>query len=416
MDKTSVGFEFEFFSKTPIEKLFGTLEAGLNKKLKYFDEGHSDFKVTTDIWKLEKDYSGGSEMYELVTFDNTLSNALTTLTKSLELIKTNGFTSDKCAIQINLSLSEDLMYKVDKLKLALIIDETKIFNDFPNRLNNVYTRSIKTIIPTSKFYEYSDNLNTSDFIVPNSKYYGVNFTKLTKGYLEFRYLGGKDYEIKTSLISEYVNYFITVLKASANGLLSTAEYAIFKNLVKEHNAALLAYRSYKDFKSAYPNITLSANLIKTPVYMESFFESIKDKLFEILTSSSIKSGSINYNSDYSSYEIVDGVFENVYSLNNVVLIRCSGLVGDITQCRIFNSSIDNSHLQACQLYSETSVANSKLNDCYVSSGSTVDNSYLAGGNTIFLGKLTNSIFRAGKISKQSKEVSINSEYISYKFI
>jgi hypothetical protein len=44
--------------------------------------------------------------------------------------------------------------------------------------------------------------------VPNDKYYGVNFTKIPQGYIEFRYLGNRDYQKKIKDIREIIDYII----------------------------------------------------------------------------------------------------------------------------------------------------------------------------------------------------------------
>ena len=67
MNNAILGWEFEFYSNDPIEYTKLKLESKLNKTIKIFDEGHSDFKPTNEIFKLERDYSGGKKMMELVT-------------------------------------------------------------------------------------------------------------------------------------------------------------------------------------------------------------------------------------------------------------------------------------------------------------------------------------------------------------
>ena len=57
------------------------------------------------------------------------------------------------------------------------------------------------------------NINLTDptQFDPNSKYYGINFEKRIKNYLEFRYIGGKDWDKKTNKILGLLDLFIVQL-------------------------------------------------------------------------------------------------------------------------------------------------------------------------------------------------------------
>ena len=414
----TVGLEWEFYSKIPLDQLFEKIERNLKIKLKFFNEGHSGFSPSNGVWKLERDYSGGSNMLELVSEPLPYEQAIDYMHKVFNLIKRNGYTTDKCAFQINISLNDKtLMNRVNKLKIALLLNEEGIFEDFPHRKGNMYCKSVKHFLPLTKHFNTLDKVNPSNFTIPESKYYGIDFTKLKKGYLEFRYFGGKGYEKNYDIYNAYINHFIQMLYKSTNNLFSPKELSLLNTYIKSKKLLLNAYKSYKNFKYAYPNIEIWVNLVNTTSFIETHYHMIKDKIFEIMSEANLKKGIINYNSDYSSIEIKDGEFENTYKLENAVLINCKGVTGDIINCRIFESTIANAHLMGCQVYQDTTIADSKLNDCYVSSGSSLINCYIASiSNTIIIGKLTSCIFRSGKISRASYKNAIDTEFINYKFI
>ena len=95
--------------------------------------------------------------------------------------------------------------------MILNIDEDLIYKYFPNRKNSFYAKSVKNIIPFKQFNYSNDGVKIlqSNLELPdNDRYYGINFTVLKDGRLEFRYLGGENYEKKTSEILELVDYFI----------------------------------------------------------------------------------------------------------------------------------------------------------------------------------------------------------------
>jgi hypothetical protein len=416
-NKVEIGLEFEFYSKIPTDQLYETLERTLKKKIKFFNEGHSDFTPEKGVWKLERDYSGGQDMFELVTEPLEYDEYLYYMDKIFSLIGRVGYTTDKCAFQPNISMKDKTkMNQFNKVKFALNVDEDSIFLDFPEREGNIYCKSIKHFIPITKHFRYTDKIDPNNFIVPESKYYGVDFTKLKKNYLEIRYFGGKNYEKYFPKFKTYIDDFISNMIRSTDGLFTKSDEAKLLKYVKNHQRVLEAYKSYEKFRYAYPSIEIWVNLIKTPSVVEMHYHMIKDKIFEILTEAKIKKAIINYNSDYSSIEIKDGEFNKIYKLENVVVIN-GQVSGDIINCRLFDSKVDNAHLQACQIYRGTKISESKLNDCYVSSGSEVYDSYIAGGKfSIILSNLVNCIFRSGRISKDAFKKAINTEFIEYKYI
>lgn len=411
-----IGLEFELFSKLPIDHLFESLERNLKKKLKYFNEGHSDFVPTADIWKLERDYSGGTSMYELVSGPLPYDDAFFYINKVFNFIKRNGYTTDKSAFQVNISLTDKTkMSQFNKLKFAVLLNEEQLFKDFPNREGNLYCKSIKHFIPLTKSFVDIDNLNPSNFTIPDSKYYGVNFTKLSKGYLEFRYFGGAKYEKNINIYTEYINEWIKTMQKSTNSLYTKKEYSKLQQYIKSKIPLMDAYKSYKNFKYAFPNIEVWVNLVRTPSFVETHYHMIKDKIFEIMAEANLTKGVINYNSDYSTLEIKEGEFKNIYQLKDVTLIDCE-LKGELTNCRIFESTINNALIRGSHIYQETKISNSKLNDCYVSSDTELKNCYITSNKTICLGQLTNCIFRRGLISKTAFNNAIDTEFIEYKYI
>ena len=418
MKGINIGFEFEFFYNTTVEDTLIGLEKTLNKEIEYFNEGHSDFEPDENKWKLERDYSGGKNMVELVTSPLDYEDALGYYDRIAKYIAKNGYTTEKCAIQINISFSDiNKMYKFNKLKFILEMDEEKIYTDFPNRRNSLYTKSIKQIVPISKYYnENKLNIDPSNYKLPDSKYYGVDFRKLQKNYLEFRYLGGTDYEKKTGKVLNYIDYFISLMKKSTNTIFTEKNKLDLLRIIQSKREVLNSYNSFTDFQLSFPGIKLYVDLIKTRSHVQIYYDQIKDKLFDIISNSNIKDGIINYNTDYGSIELKDMKIDKVYELKNVDLINCE-VRGNLENCNLFECLVDSSSLSACKMYQETIVKSSKLNNCYVSSGSTIKHSYIATGKyTVILGKMVNCIFRSGSLTQQAKNRSEDTEYISYKII
>ena len=204
---SKIGFEFEFFSKSDLNETRLSLSNALGKKIRIEEKAHSDFIPTDEVYKLEPDNSGGTGMIELVTGPLPFVDAKLTLAKTLKWIRENGSTNGRCAIHINLAVDGKRvgpatnLTKLDIGKFVLNFDEDKVYEAFPNRKDSVYAKSIKFIVPLSGMTQPSPGKNIwKNYMFVKEKYYGINFSKVPKGYIEFRYLGGQDYEKKYSTI------------------------------------------------------------------------------------------------------------------------------------------------------------------------------------------------------------------------
>ena len=404
MKKALLGLEFEFFSNLSVEETRLRLEKIAGREVLFFDEGHSKFDVTDTIWKLERDYSGGKYMLEFVTSPLPYDDAISVMRRMFNFIKKYGYTTDKSAFQVNISFDDaNVMVKFNKLKFVLEFDENLIYADFPNRIKSIYTKSIKQVTPRNKYYsELDTNINPMNFHIPDSKYYGVNFEKLKKNYLEFRYLGGQDYQTKFAKIKNLIDYFIKSTYSACVYPWSKKNTEALKKEVAKKIKFLNSYKSYEDFIENFKgSIRVSVNLIHQPSHVEIYYNHIKDSLFKLIGEGNLKRGLINYNSDSSKLEIKDGLFEFPYEIKNADLLNCEVLNGNIQECDIFDSNVDTSMVRSCNVYQSSTLTNCKVNDSYISSSSELDDCYIAGGRfSVITGKIKGGIFRSGKITKK----------------
>ena len=229
LSSAKVGFEFELYSELSSKDVSRALSKALGKRVivpisvKGFgkeEKGnyHSEIEPTSTLFKLERDFSGGKDMYELITGPMAYEDARIVLIKTLQWIKENGWTDSKSAIHLNVSFNEfktklkTPVSSLNALKFILGFDEEFVYSRFPNRRDSVYAKSIDNVYPVNRFifYEKPENIDTAQYVLPSEKYYGVNFLKLPKNYLELRYLGGESYENKSSKILERL--FILLIK------------------------------------------------------------------------------------------------------------------------------------------------------------------------------------------------------------
>ena len=405
---SKIGYEYEFYSNYSPEETGEKLSKYLDKKISVFDESHNDFKVTADHYKIEKDYSGGKKLIELVTAALPYQEARITLIKVLKWIKENGNTNSRCGLHFNISFNDKLgssfLVRLNRLKFILDFDEDKIFKDYPDRKNSVYAKSIKYVIPVDKLsFETAKNVNQNDFIFPTEKYYGVNFLKLEKNYLEFRYLGGDGYESKTDKLLATQDLFIESLyKAAANPAFSQDDKKKLNKILSKHKNVIEAYASFDKFKENFPNIGLLVNMDTDNRNIDTFWSKIRERIFELLTEGGLTKGVINYDSDSGKMQVKDADFQNSFKLEGIDIVDCTKVRGIVNKCDVFNSSLEGAEVYESNLFDNCKTLNSKLKDCYVNRTSVLVDSYFCGNNGVMNGSMKGGIFREGKITDMSK--------------
>ena len=231
-----IGFEFEFYTDRSYYKLLELLNNELAPiKTSGFRKYHSDFKPDENNFKLEPDLSGGPQLCEYITGPIPYTNAKLILLKILKILDKYARTDEKCSLHINISFEDvgdgKVLNNLNKLKMILEVDEDYIYNFFPERKNNIYAKTVKTLIPF-KGYDYSTNaveLLQTNIQIEDSKYYGLNFKPIenidTVGQrLECRYIGGLDYHKKTADILSLMDYFIALTWNCCNSSLDEDDF------------------------------------------------------------------------------------------------------------------------------------------------------------------------------------------------
>lgn len=405
---SKIGYEFEFYSNYSPDETAEKVAKYMDKKVSVFGESHSDFSVTPDHWKIEKDYSGGKKLIELVTGSQPYQEARITLIKVLKWIKENGHTNSRCGLHFNISFNDKMgtsfLTRMNVLKFILEFEEDKIFKDYPDRENSVYAKSIKFVIPVDKLsYNTSKNVVAADFIFPTEKYYGVNFLKLEKNYLEFRYLGGDGYEKKTDKLLKTQDFFIESLYKSASvPTFNADDKKKLKKILDKHKDVLEAYISFDKFKENFPDIGLLVNLDTDDRNIDTFWSKIRDRIFDLLTEGQMKKGIINYDSNTGKIQVKGVDFNNAFKLEHIDIVDCKNVRGVVNQCDIFSSELEGAEIYESNLFDGCKTFNCKLKDCYVNRTSIINNSYVCGKNGVMNGSMKDGIFREGKITDMSK--------------
>lgn len=422
LKKAKIGFEFEFYLKDL--SYYKTLEF-LNKDLSPvkvwgFRQYHSNFTPDANNFKIEPDLSGGSNMVELVTGPLDFYDSKYYLIKILKFIQNYGYTNEKSSVHFNLSFNDEEMNlnDINILKLILNTDEEEIYRAYPSRKNNVYAKSIKKVIPYKEydFFNIPINIVKNNMRLPNDKYYGINFTNITNNKdtqrLEFRYIGGKDYEKNIGQIIYFLERFIiNVYDCVDVGFnpedINKLEEYLGNNITKYKNLS-----NYDNFIVEFPSIQIQVDQNGSYQVVSAYYDKIYSKLFNLIDSTDDLSECIvNYMTSTQMIEVVDARIKTTSTIRGYDMINCN-VEGIFEDCFFIGSEINNSQLTKCKLQ-HSDAENTKVLNCNVEA-STLENCYFMDGylNSDMIG----GVYRSGKLgpyASMDSDVKIVTDYQNF---
>jgi hypothetical protein len=421
------GLEFEFYMKDL--SFYKTLEL-LNKELSPvkvhgFRQYHSDFKPDENNFKIEPDLSGGSNMVELVTGPMEYSSAKYYLIKILKFIQNYGYTNERCSIHFNISFNDEKnLNDLNILKLILNTDEDEIYRFYPSRKGNIYAKSIKSIIPYKQYDFFNIPITTvqNSIRLPSDKYFGINFLNITNDKhsqrLEYRYIGGKDYEKNIGNIVYFMDRFIIDVYNSIDIGFNNNDAHKLEDYLENNIDKYKNFSKYDNFIIEYPKIQIQIDQNFMYDLVSSYFHRIYPKLFALIEGTEdLKDCIINFVTSTQTMEIVDAQVKSTLTLKGFEFINCSILDGIYENCSFHGCQVQNSELSKSKIDS-CDISNSKILSCRVE-GSGLKNCYFQNG---FLNSdMDGGVFRSGElgpfatISPETKIVSSSENFFDTRF-
>jgi len=413
-----LGFEFEFFSGRTRRETAAEIGRLVRKKVRVADKYHSEQPVGKHEWKLEPDFSGGIKLMELITEPMEYQEAMAVLSKVLAWIRSNGWTDERCAMHVNISFdrfkleTRDRLEGIDRLKFVLGYDEQYVYDRFPKRKNSIYARSINSIIPVNRFV-FSDvfEVHPENYELPNDKYYGINFTKLAKGYFEVRYIGGRGYERKIVQIKEIIDYtgLFTYDVLQHGRSYSKEEVSRLKSAMRDYRKVVSSFSDVKSYFANFKDIKIMVDLKGDLETVKTFYPVLRDRLFDLIVRCGMKRGVVNYDADLARFQVKDAKMMRAFPLRDCELFDCE-LGGNIINCDLFRCTVTNAHLVDCNIFGGNNVSKSKLLNSPFHAGNVAEDCYIDNRLSPVTGAVVRGIIRSGDIGATAK-VSDETEII-----
>jgi hypothetical protein len=427
LKSAKVGLEFEFYMKDL--SFYKTMEL-LNKELSPvkvhgFRQYHSDFKPDDKNFKFEPDLSGGSNMVELITGPLEYNDAKYYLIKILKFIQNYGYTNDKSSIHFNISFfGEKNLNDLNILKLILNTDEDEIYRFYPSRKGNIYAKSVKSIIPYKEYDFFNVPIDSvkNNMMLPDDKYFGINFMHITDNKesqrLEYRYIGGKDYEKNIGNIVYFLDRFILDVYNSIDVGFNQSDAEKLEKYLEDNIDKFRIFSKYDNFIVENPSIQIQIDQNHMYELVSSYFGKIYERLWDLMEGTdSLKDCIINYVTETQKMEIVDAQVKAVLTLDNYEFVNCTVLDGIYEKCNFYGCEINNSQITSSKIEA-SDINGSKILSCRVEN-STLENCYFMNG---FLNSdMNGGVFRSGElgpyasISPETKIVGVTDNFFDTKF-
>ncbi len=233
--------------------------------------------------------------------------------------------------------------------------------------------------------------------MPSDKYFGINFIHINedkeKQRLEFRYIGGKDYEKNIGQLIYFMERFAIDVHDAIDAPFDAEDINKLEEYLEENIRLFKNFSKYDNFIVEFPSIQLQIDQSSEYDVINAYYDKIYTKLYNIIDSTeSLGECMINYVTSTQTMEIVDAKIKATSTLSNLDLINCE-IEGVFDKCNLLGTDAKNSQLSKCRI-THSEIDDSKVLSCRVD-GSSLINCYFMDG---FLnGDMSGGVFRSGDL-------------------
>lgn len=417
-DNASLSFVFEFHTELDKRRASAKLARALGKKVKWFKEIDSTFTPTFETFKVSPIYSNGYKEICLETGFLPYHEAMHMFLKVSHVIESIGHTTERCQVLTKIRLDNEALEltpisKLNKFKYLLGIEESKLFDLWPSANNEegkVHQTHLRFIQPREVYNTivtegYIERMSPNEFSFPESDFFANNFSELDREQLVIKYISGKDYTKKKKEATDTIN---TVIEHLYETLLHNYEYSInekkrITGIVKDYRNSILGTRSYANFKTNYPDISLYVDLKPIHFLIESNYPIIREKLFKLIVGGGMTKGIVNYDTERRAIQIKDAEITKSIIVEDIEFYQCH-VEADAVRCLFEGCDIDNSKLSNCTVFSHNTIESSKVLDCkYLGESNEIKYSYVDNSTDLMINaQLSECLVNRGKFTLNSE--------------
>jgi len=417
-EKSLIRITADFGSEKDPRSVISDLSKELKTKISNAEPGPYNYKLTR----------GSDGVYHLETPFILYRDSRLLLISLLKWIERSGITERDNNLFIDLKFTDQIegpfkgtlfntgtkIDNIDKLRFILEFDESKVYSAFPSRKEGFVSKSILRFEPKQKFIPKENaSIDPTLYDMPNTQYNGVNFEKLSEGFLRLQYIGGTRYEQKIEEILNILNQFcVTAWDCTINKGFSKSNIITFEKAVAVHNKIRESYYDYAIFKTYFPKVEFSVDLIFDPKTLETYYQILRDKIYDIFTNLEFKGTlDLNYDSSFATFQIKEADVK-CKNIQGIEFIKSKIEFGTFTKCDFFDCEIVDAKLNLCNLYLHTEANRCNLLDSFSNRTTKLMNCEFNGMNGVLNGQMEGGLFRKGKVGSHA-EISDTTTVIEY---
>ena len=411
-DNTMIGFTADFFSPLRRERIASKLTDALRRRVTHSKAYKSGEAITEGV-RIYPNFFGGFKMNTVESGPMPYNEGINVLLKAMNAIDEFGFTNKKCKMKIRIwqdgsQMNLPKMEHLSITKFMLNINESEILN-FWKQFNTekVYKSSLKYVYPKNVFMtdmgsNLLENASMTSMKYPSSKFFGVGFENITKGYVEMRYVSGANYQRKKQQIVDVINNAIENVHESLAAKYTDNDRNKMSQVITEQRRIVEGMKTYKSFAKQYPLIELHVDLKMDEQVLTQRFSEMREKLFDLVVYGNMKAGKVNLDSGSHRMQVMGSNISNGFGISGIDFFECK-VEADMENCGFQSCDIRSSSMRNSSFHSNNNVRSSAIFECsFIGMANTLHEAYVDNGRDKPIeAEITESIIRRGVVTMNS---------------
>jgi hypothetical protein len=305
----------------------------------------------------------------------------------------------------------------------LNIDEDEIYRAYPSRKGNIYAKTVKKIIPFKEydFFNIPIMVVKNNMRLPDDKYFGINFLHVNSDKqqqrLEFRYIGGQDYEKNSGQLIYFLERFIIDSYDSIDVDFDMEDVNKLEEYLTNNIKSYKNLSKYDNFIVEFPTIQIQIDQNSQYDVVSTYYSKIYSRIFNLIDSTQdLKECMVNYVTSSQTIEVVDAYVKTTTTVKNLDFVN-SKIEGIFEDCLFLGCEINKAQCIKSKLI-QSDVDDSKILNCRVDQ-TTLNNCYFMDG--YLNGDMYGGVFRSGKLGpyatmdSEVKIVTDNNNFFDTKY-
>ena len=365
-ESSGIGLSFDFISPYDRQDLASRFAKVLRRKVSF----GADRDVALAEARISPVYSGGSKMNRLRVGIMPYYEAQQVMLSVMDAIGLFGHTDERCdlVMQVSVNTAFGSTKDMDPMKFMMNFNESQMISKWAeNKTGMLYRLRLESLFMTKPFDRPYHTMNESiyfkDYVIPESIYFGTNLSAIQKGWVEFKYAGGRNYERRKTDAADLMDSAIESVHLAIAERMSYTDFerSKLKRSLQSQARLLDSIKTYEAFVKNNPGVELYIDLKGGTGGIKYRYNDIRETIFKLLAYGGVRGGKFNLDTDRGRFQVKDATISEGFMLEGFDFYD-GALKGEFTNCEFMNTKISKSKLVDCVLKGGCEVRDSKILD------------------------------------------------------